>query len=442
MSQAYRTAPEQTTGMPSGVPFIIGNEAAERFSFYGFRTILVVFMTQYLVTRSGQLDTMNDTEAREWFHWFVSAVYFFPILGGILADSLLGKYRTILWFSILYCFGHLALAVDSTRLGLLVGLSLIAVGAGAIKACVAAHVGDQFSSSNQALLPRAFGWFYFSINFGSAFGSFLTPWLLKHHGPHWAFGVPGIAMLIATIVFWMGRNRFAHIPPAGKQFVRDSFSLSGLKSIGRLVSIFALLTAFWSLYDQSSSAWIQQARHMDRNWLGFEWQPAQIHTVNPILILMFIPLFSYVIYPAIDKIYPLTPLRKIGIGFVLTIISFLIPAYAEKLIVEGQTPHMIWQIWAYVFLTAGEVMVSITSLEFAYTQAPKGAKSLLMALNYAAISLGNVFTAVVNSLMGAFKVMESGPGYYLFFAGVMTVATIIYIFVAMRFKTEAHLQSP
>jgi POT family proton-dependent oligopeptide transporter len=442
MSKAFRTVPENTNGMPSGIPFIIGNEAAERFSFYGFRTILVVFMTQYLVTRTGQPDVMSDVDAREWFHLFVSAVYIFPILGGILADSVLGKYRTIFWFSILYCFGHLALAMDSTRVGLLVGLTLIALGAGAIKACVAANVGDQFSVANQTLLPRAFGWFYFSINFGSAFGSFITPRLLKDLGPHWAFGVPGVAMLIATVVFWVGRHRFVHIPPAGKEFVKESFSLAGLKSIGRLVSIFVLLTAFWSLYDQSSSAWIQQARHMDRNWLGFTWEPAQIHTVNPVMILMFIPLFSYVIYPAIDRFYPLTPLRKMGIGFVLTIISFLIPAYAEKIIQDGGTPHMIWQIWAYVFLTAGEVMVSITSLEFAYTQAPKKAKSLIMALNYAAISLGNVFTAVVNALMDFFNVMESGPGYYLFFAGVMSVATIVYFFVAARFKPEVNLQSP
>src|SRR5207248_4173113 len=95
------------------------------------------------------------------------------------ADAFFGKYRIILSLSIVYCFGHLALAVDHTRLGLAIGLGLIALGAGGIKPCVSANVGDQFGASNQHLLPRVFSWFYFSINFGSAFSTILIPELLE-----------------------------------------------------------------------------------------------------------------------------------------------------------------------------------------------------------------------------------------------------------------------
>jgi proton-dependent oligopeptide transporter, POT family len=142
--QPYRTAPVKTTGMPPGVPYIIGNEAAERFSYYGMRTILVVFMTRHLMDRSGELAPMSDEQAKYWYHQFMSAVYFFPILGALLADIFLGKYRTIIGLSIVYCLGHLALALDETRVGLAVGLTLIAIGSGGIKPCVTAHVGDQF----------------------------------------------------------------------------------------------------------------------------------------------------------------------------------------------------------------------------------------------------------------------------------------------------------
>src|SRR4029078_1336482 len=114
----YLTAPIKTAGMPPGVPYIVGNEAAERFSYYGMRSILTVFMTQYLLNRSGILDPMKDEVARTWYHWFVASVYFFPFFGAILADAFLGKYRTILILSAVYCLGHLALALDSTRLGL------------------------------------------------------------------------------------------------------------------------------------------------------------------------------------------------------------------------------------------------------------------------------------------------------------------------------------
>ena len=171
----YATRPPNISTMPPGVPYIIGNEAAERFSFYGMRSILTVFMTAYLVNKMGQLSPMGDAEARAWFATFVSAVYFLPILGAILAEGFLGKYNTILWLSVVYCLGHLALAFMDTAWGigfgqekvLAIGLGLIALGSGGIKPCVSANVGDQFGDSNKHLLSKVFGWFYFSINAGS-----------------------------------------------------------------------------------------------------------------------------------------------------------------------------------------------------------------------------------------------------------------------------------
>ena len=163
----YRKKPLKTTELPSGIPFIIANEAAERFSYYGMRAILVVFMTQYLVDASGQPDLMSEHEAQGYFHLFVSAVYLMPLFGALLADSVLGKYRTILFLSFFYCFGHLTLSIDDTRLGLLIGQALIAFGAGGIKPCVSSHLGDQFGNTNRHLMTKVFGWFYFSINLGA-----------------------------------------------------------------------------------------------------------------------------------------------------------------------------------------------------------------------------------------------------------------------------------
>ena len=150
----YLHAPLASGTIPRGIPYIIGNEAAERFSFYGMRTILVVFMTQYLIGANGQIEAMAADEAKGWYHLFVSAVYLTPLLGALLSDSLLGKYRTIILLSIIYTLGHFALALDDTRLGLAIGLGLIALGAGGIKPCVSAHVGDQFGTSNRCWLPH------------------------------------------------------------------------------------------------------------------------------------------------------------------------------------------------------------------------------------------------------------------------------------------------
>jgi len=248
----YRTAPLKTDKYPPGIPYIVGNEAAERFSYYGMNSILVIFMTQYLMNARGQPDHMPDAQAEAWYHWFVSTVYFLPVLGAFLADAAFGKYLIILLLSIVYCFGHFTLAMNDTRLGLVIGLILISLGAGGIKPCVSANVGDQFGATNQHLLPKIFNWFYFSINLGSAFSTLLIPWLLDKVGPRIAFGVPGIAMLMATVVFWSGRRKFVHIPPAGLgNYARELFQRENLKALLNLLILVPFAAMFWALWQQN-----------------------------------------------------------------------------------------------------------------------------------------------------------------------------------------------
>ncbi len=460
----YATTPPNITTMPPGVPYIIGNEAAERFSFYGMRSILIIFMTQYLVTSSGTADHMGDAEARQNFALFVSAVYFLPILGAILAEGFIGKYQTIFWLSIVYCFGHFALALNDTRLGLVIGLGLIAFGSGGIKPCVSANVGDQFGESNKHLLSKVFGWFYFSINAGSFISTLLCPFLLAdpRFGPRWAFGIPGVAMVIATIFFWAGRKKFVHIPPAGLGFLKQMFSREGLGALVRLAIVYIFVAVFWSLWDQSSGgSWTLQAQRMNlyAPWLPwvnlgfspfhFDWGfgvnllPAQVQTANPILILLFIPLVNYVIYPLVDRVFFLTPLRKIGIGLFLTAASYLVIWFIQQMIDAGAKPGVNWQFLAYIILTLGETMVSITGLEFSYTQAPNKMKSAVMALWLFTVSMGNLFTAAVNYFIrnadGTVKM--SDQQYFLFFAVLMLVAAGIFVVVAMFYRGRTYLQS-
>jgi POT family proton-dependent oligopeptide transporter len=428
--------------MPAGIPYIVGNEAAERFNFYGMRAILVVFMTQYLRDRSGALAPMSENEADKWYHIFVASNYFFPIFGAVLADAIWGKFRTILLLSIVYSFGSFALALDDTRLGLAMGLSLIAIGSGGIKPCVSANVGDQFSASNQHLISRAFGWFYFSINAGSFVSILLIPWLLQHYGSKVAFAVPGVLMAVATLIFWLGRRKFVHIPPGGRTFLRDTFNREGFLALGRLSIIFAFVAVFWSLWDQSGGEWVLQAAKMDLHFAGITWLASQIQAVNAIMILLFIPLFQYVIYPAISRVFPLTTLRKIGIGLVVAGASFLVSAWIETQIKAGLKPSIGWQLPAYGLLTAAEIMVSITSLEFAYTQAPKSMKSIVMAVYLWSISAGNAFTALVHVFIqrpdGTLKL--SGSSYYLFFAGLSAASAVVFVFFAVRHREKTHLQ--
>ena len=397
----YRTSPLATKKMPPGIPYIIGNEAAERFSFYGMKAILAIFMVNYLHLMGNSAgNAMSEAAAAERVHLFVSAVYLTPFLGALLCDAFLGKYRTIIYLSLVYCAGHAALALmgiaGDASYWLLGGLMLISLGSGGIKPCVSAHLGDQFGKTNSDLITRAFNFFYFSINVGAFLSTMLTPWLLQWYGPHWAFGVPGVLMALATLLFWMGRKKFIHIPAHRSPFFRELFSREGLIAFGKLAIIFFFVAFFWTLFDQTATSWVFQAKDMDRQWLGFEWLPSQIQAINPIFILIFIPLFTFIVYPAINKVFKLTPMRKIAIGLFVMVGGFAIIALAQERIDAGGRPSISWQVLAYVVLTAAEVMVSIVALEFSYTQAPKAMKSVILALFLGSVSLGNLITAAVN----------------------------------------------
>src|SRR5256714_4443590 len=206
-------APDPQAPIPKQIRYIIGNEGCERFSFYGMRNILTVFLVSSLLLYVPEGDRARG--AKDVFHTFVIGVYFFPLLGGWLADRFYGKYNTIFWLSLVYCVGQACLAMFVTnRTGFYIGLGLIALGSGGIKPCVAAFVGDQFDQTNKHRAKVVFDAFYRIINFRSFFASLFMPLFLRYLGPAVAFGVPGVLMFISTAILWAGRKKYVMIPPA------------------------------------------------------------------------------------------------------------------------------------------------------------------------------------------------------------------------------------
>ena len=269
---------------------------------------------------------------------------------------------------------------------------------------------------------------------------------MQQYGASVAFAVPGVLMLIATLTFRAGRYRFVHIPPGGRRFVREALSRVGLVALGRLAVLYLFVAVFWALFDQTASSWVLQAQHMDRVIGGIEVLPAQIQAANPLLVMLLIPLFAYRVYPAIERVFTLTPLRKIGIGLFVTAVAFAIPTLVQVAIDNGEAPSIGWQLLAYVVLTAGEVMVSITCLEFSYTQAPRAMKSFVMAFFMLSISLGNLFTSAVNFFInnpdGSSRL--AGADYFLFFTLLMLITAVLYVVMARfyRGRTWLHDEQP
>jgi POT family proton-dependent oligopeptide transporter len=433
----YKTTPTLTEKAPPGIWHILTNECAERFAYYGFTLILTEFMIKHLVG-----GVMSEGNAISWYHIFKCVTYLLPLVGAVIADLWFGKYRTIIFFSILYCFGLLFMTIDQSRIGLFSGMIFVAIGSGFIKPCVSANVGDQFGKSNQHLIVKFYNWFYFSINIGAFIGPFTTPKLMNspNFGPKWAFGLAFVWMVFALIAFWMGRKLYVHVPPTGKSFVKGIFSGEGLNIIKRITILFVILSAFYCLYELTGSAWIIQVEKLNKHWLGYNWESSQVPSFNALFVLILIPIFTYVVYPVLNKFFRLNALRKMIIGMFFLIIPFLIIVWLEYKIRAGLTPSVGWQFLANFLLTAAEVFVSIPCLEFAYTQAPKWMKSFIMSLYLAAsIGLGNLLTFIINNLIKDREFFK-GPNYYWTFIIFMFVSSIIFAIFAVFYKGKTYTQ--
>jgi dipeptide/tripeptide permease len=578
----YRTAPDHdNTGWPPGVPYIVGNEACERFSFYGMRAILQVHLTTLFAAQMlvSETDAAAKSEATQVYHLFVAGVYAFPMIGALVADRWAGKYRTILVLSLVYCLGHAVLSLgENSLLGMYLGLGLIAVGSGGIKPCVSANVGDQFGKANLFRLQTIFQIFYFSINFGSFFATLLIPYLRNnagqilidrypdtfghmnplHLGTSIAFGLPGVLMFLATVIFWMGRHKFVHAPPQpggkiglldtlcavslfmifghlfasvelvgravgdqpvvkwailvaislaflalglylfllrqrirpddgffaitfhvlavklglakasdaprflpaaelgtlsragvppegvkttdpvhlrvgagdpgarpvpargdedapnvggfwGPGYAKYGVATDGPIAVFKIISIFFLVSVFWALFDQHGSTWVRQAQDMDLNVWGagggsllgipnVRLEASQTQSMNPLLVMLLIPLMN-VFYGLVDRAgLKTTPLRRVTFGMFLTALSFVATALLQQHIEDSPkgTVWIGWQAVQYTLLTIAEVMVSVTGLEFAYTQAPKRMKSTVMGFWLLTVTVGNVLVAFLS----------------------------------------------
>ncbi|MBC3860988.1 MFS transporter [Undibacterium jejuense] len=509
MSQA---APAVAAKMPPQIPYIIANEGCERFSFYGMRNILTSFLISSLLL--SMPENLRAGMAKEIFHTFVIGVYFFPLLGGWLADRFFGKYNTVFWLSLVYCAGHACLAIfDDNPRGFYVGLFLIAFGSGGIKPLVSSFVGDQFDQSNRSMAQKVFEAFYWIINLGSFFASILMPYFLKQLGAGVAFGIPGILMLIATIIFWSGRKKYVHVAPVAKDphsfinVVRTALLaevpgkartglyiavlgviaavgvlltiptlalvpaiclalvmllgfggigtwiqldraygthpdviVDGVRSVLRVLVIFALVTPFWSLFDQKASTWVVQADSMVKpSW----FQSSQMQALNPMLVMLLIPFNNLVLYPMCKRLgLELTALRRMGLGIAFSGFAWIVVGFMQLTMDGGNTLSITWQILPYALLTLGEVLVSTTGLEFAYGQAPLAMKGVIMSFWSLTVTIGNLWVLLADASVKSAPVMEqiktsgiSTTAFLMFFfAGFALLASLVFAMYAKSYK--------
>ena len=532
------TAPARAVRLPRQVPYIIGNEACERFSFYGMRNILVQFLVSSVILAYVP-EGDREGAAKDVFHSFVIGVYFFPLLGGWLSDRYFGKYDTVFWFSLVYCAGHACLALfDTDRTGFYAGLFLIALGSGGIKPLVVSFVGDQFTRDNRHLAKVVFDAFYWTINFGSFFASLLMPLFLRGYGPAVAFGIPGVLMATATFVFWLGRRQYVRVPPTRGQdphafahvartallarapgqgrpglavaaagvaiavalllgwALRPAFwpqdagfvitaclalgvlialgglgtslqlerargahpdaAVDGVRAVLRIIIVFALTTPFFSLFDQKASTWVLQGQQMVVPHHAWWWpsflvkEASQMQALNPLLVMAIIPFNNLVLYPALRR-WGLEPsaLRRMGAGIAFAGVAWIVAGVLQLRIDAGQAVSLGTQVWPYLLLTFGEVLVSATALEFAYSQASAGMKGVIMAFWYLASTFGSLWVLLTNAAVRNDAVtariattgLSENAFLMFFFALFAFAAALAFAAYARRYPVQDHYRA-
>ncbi len=455
--------------LPKTFANIISSEFAERCSYYAVSVLTPVYLTQ-------QFGLTNDAASGIMYR-FITIAYFTCVLGGIVADWYLGRFRAILVFSWFTVLGHLLLGYFMGSLaGFQFALICIAIGTGFIKPNVSALLGDQYVQQNgEERLTRAFNWFYFSINAGSILSFALAPKLPGIAGVGWAgaYAFPAGMMVLALVMLWTGRRKYLRIPPTGTPkhtFVGMNFEaltyyfrqpgrsawtileekygtekVDGVLAIWRASIFFLFIPIAWSAYYTNGVDWLLDAQSpfMDKTFFGIALAAGQIQTVNPVCILSFIPL-SLWLFQRIEKRTgkPFTTKRKMLIGFVLMLFALLIESWISHRIDLHQSVHAGWQVLALVVLSAAEVLISISGLQYGYTHAPRALKSTIGSIWLLTMAFGNGLNSWLKSLATnnpGFAFLQCNTLFYWFLAGLLAVNIVLYSVAMGRIREKMYL---
>ena len=358
-------APTVPQTHPKGFFFLFAGEFAERFSFYGMRAILPLYL-------SDQMGFGEGTGAR-YYTFFLTACYLLPLLGGWIADKFFGKYWTIVGFSIPYIVGQFLVGFES-NLFLLISLGLLAMGTGVIKPNISTLMGityDQQRPGQDKLRSNAFQYFYMSINIGAFMSQLIVPMVRDQTGSYLiAFMVPAFFMIIALALFALGKPYYGVEDVKKKEPQTAEQQVAKMRVLGQVALLFLLVSFFWAVFDQSSYTWVYFAKsYMDLNVMGYSLAPDSIQALNPFFIVAFIggALLVRTFWP-VDPNAPLkpgmAPTKKMLIGFLLTALCMGIMAIAGYQTGDPEKAVQVKCKEVEVFLPLGKAELTGATIDF------------------------------------------------------------------------------
>ena len=460
--------PSVPTRHPLGFWFFFWGELAERCSYYGMNAILLLYMT----------DTLKFTKpsASRYLNWFIAGTYLTPLLGGFIADRFLGKYWTIVLFSIPYVIGN-ALMLIPTELALFSALVILAMGSGVIKPNISTLMGltyDQQRHGQEQLRSSAFGWFYWAINAGSVISQTSMPYLRDEVGPNKAFLLPTILMAVALFIFALGKPFYAteslDHPTKSPEERKEQW-----RTLGRLMGVFILITVFWGVFKQYPSTWVlftgekihtriltppepipgqPMVDHAENlaglsKWSPSYWwrwitevmpyriySPDQFQFLNSFFILTLLPL-AMMLFKYLEKRgHNWRPTDKMQLGFFFVTLTPLWFVMADQMAGHGKT-SLIFLVLAYLSITLAEILISPVGLELAFVIAPKSMKGFITACFLLTIFVASMINAEITPL---YSMTVNGQRlctpttYFGLHAVVGFLAMITFYFVAKPFN--------
>eukprot|EP00917_Polyrhabdina_sp_WS-2016_P028112 GHVP01059979.1.p1 GENE.GHVP01059979.1~~GHVP01059979.1.p1 ORF type:complete len:478 (-),score=45.61 GHVP01059979.1:850-2250(-) len=443
-------------------------------------------MPAYLTTRL----FFTQKETTIIIHLFSFGCYFFPLIGGIISDCYLGRFKTIICFMFIFWIGLLSISATSVyegsigTTGAFIGLFLVALGTGGIKPCVSSFGGDQIPADDTYALSIFFSVFYLTVNLGSALSMYITPPLVSNTSCHGrdtcytiGFTLPAVLIFLAGLFFIFHSPSYVKKEPSGaifmsvcksvicavnnkkkrkkKRFIEnaspeyDDLFLFDVEQLLAIIDVLSGLTIFWALYEQQASTWLFQGKRLNGNleFMGHSFfiYPEQMLVVNTVFVLFLIPFMTAIVYPIIRICgFFTTNLGIMRLGMFMAAISFICTSFVEYLILTEIKEYynaesnlsLMLQLPQYFFITVGEVMVSVTGLDFAYTHAPDTMKSLCQSSWFLMVAMGNLIVILMN-ILPLEMIVQYEYRYlsmFLFYTLLMLFSSIVFVLKSLRYE--------
>jgi proton-dependent oligopeptide transporter, POT family len=416
-------------GHPRGLSYLFATEMWERFSYYGMRALLVLYMVKYLLDperarhvvglsafKSALENVFGPLAAQPFashiYGFYSGLVYLTPVLGGLLADRVLGQRRTVIVGATLMAAGHFAMAFEQF---FLFALGLLILGNGAFKPNISTQVGGLYAPGDRRR-DRAFSIFYVGINLGAFLAPLICGTLGEELGWHYGFTAAGLGMTTALVIYLLATPHLPEDAFARRKSAPASTDKDGRRAILALLLLFVPVSLFWATYEQQGNTialWADQ--FTDRRFFGAEIPVTWFQAFNPFMIFAFTPLVvAFWRHQGSNE--PSTTM-KLAIGCLLTALAYLVMVVAAWSAGAGKA-SWVWLLAYFVVITIGELYLSPTSLSLVTKIAPTSLLSMMMGVWLATSFVGNFLAGYLGSFWSSMGKME----FFLMLAGISGAA--------------------